>query len=146
MKVNLVRNQYGGLSGAFNSDLDIIKGLKKDEIFEVDIKPQKNAKFHKKYYALLNFAFFNLPEEYESVFTSEEHFRSVIQVQAGHCDFFYTLDKEPELIRKPKSISFDVMDEIQFARLYKDIYDVIYGKIFKGCPPKNIEKKLIDFM
>jgi len=131
-----VRNDMFGLTPLYPSDYDNKKKLPYGWEGVVDVKIERNYKFHKKYFALLNMAFHN-QEKYDNF----EFFRGLVIVEAG----YYTETVATwGVYRQAKSISFDNMDELEFKELYKKTLDVISK--FLRIPEDDIIKMIINFM
>ena len=88
----------------------------------------RNAKFHRKFFAMLNVAFSNY--EWPEVQTrwgparcNFDLFRKYVIVRSGHYEA--ALTPTGEIRAEPKSISFANMDEADFEKLYSDVLDVI---------------------
>lgn len=136
--VNLVKTASGDLRGfgqAHDQEWKRLKGwmkkLEPGEFFTLTIKQQRNLKFHRKYFALLNFLFDHWePEQgrkrlaYKGIpiEKSFESFREQTIILAG----FYeqTFDLQGRMRLTAKSISFDKMSEDDFEQLYKATINV----------------------
>lgn len=84
------------------------------------VKQPRNLVFHRKYFALLGTARSMIDAEY-----TEEQFRALCTVGAGHCDF---VEGDKGLVAIPRSISFASMDQTEFERLYSDTLTFICQK------------------
>lgn len=94
-----------------------LKRIKERDLVEVELKKPRNIKFHRKYFALLNTIF-----EQQEKYTNRNHFRTDLQIRAGHYDEHIT--DQGEVIYMPKSISFASMDEHAFSDLYNNVLDI----------------------
>lgn len=124
MKIKLCRSPFG-LSGAYDEDREAIKRLKHDEIYEVDIKEQRNAAFHRKYFALFRIAWEYQNEDTQKFFGCMDTWRKAVEVMAGNFELEYSLDRH-EWIQRSKSIAFDKMSEEEFQDLYERIKYVLF--------------------
>lgn len=131
-----IENQYILDSG---DDSDIKYG----EIVSAEIKRPRNYRFHKKYFALMNYAFSVWePEllEYkgQQVGKSFKQFRKDITILAG----YYTLTEniKGEVRAEADSISFGKMEDDKFAALYSKTIDVLLKHIFKNYTKEDIDK------
>ena len=117
--------------------------IKQGEVVSAEIKRPRNYRFHKKYFALLNYAFgIWEPEclEYKGkmVGKSFERFREDITILAG----YYTLTEniKGEVRAEADSISFGKMDDDKFAALYSKTIDVLLKHIFKNYTREDVDK------
>lgn len=108
-----------------------MKNLEPGEFFTLTVKKHRNPKFHRKYFALLNFLFDHWePEQGRRRLTykgapiakSFDAFREQVAILSG----FYeqTFDLQGRMRLTAKSISFDKMEEDEFERLYKATIEV----------------------
>lgn len=117
MKILLVRT-LSGFKTAYDSDFELSKKIKLNEIYEYEFKQTRNIKFHRKFFALINMVFQN-----QEQYTNIEHLRKDLIFESGNYDLRHDLNGVE--IREAKSISFAQMDEIQFSELYNSVIDVI---------------------
>lgn len=123
-----VRNTPNGLIPLYDSDYDEKRRLKLNSDYLVTIKEERNLDFHRKYFALINTSWEYLREEQQKFFRSKEAFRKTVQIAAGNCDTIYSI-KRKEWIEQAKSVSFEKMDDLEFAKLYEGVKDVIFSLI-----------------
>lgn len=110
-----------------------IAKMKSGELAHTDLKRVRNYKFHKKYFALVSFAF----DQWEPqdgltylgmpVMKNKERFRKDVAILAGF--FETTVNLKGEVRLEAKSISFAQMDEIEFEALYSNTINVILSRI-----------------
>ena len=131
-----IDNQYFLDSG---DDSDIKSG----EVVSAEIKRPRNYRFHKKYFALMNYAFgVWAPEclEYkgQQVGKSFDRFREDITILAG----YYTLTEnvKGEVRAEADSISLGKTSGDEFASLYSKTIDVLLKHIFKNYTREDIDK------
>lgn len=117
MKISLVRT-LSGFKTAYDSDFELSKKIKLNEIYEYEFKQTRNIKFHRKFFALINMVFQN-----QEQYTNIEHLRKDLIIESGNYDLRHDLHGVE--IREAKSISFAQMDEIQFSELYNSVVYVI---------------------
>jgi len=115
-----------GLQPIYPEDYDEKKKLKVGECYTAEIRLIRNLQFHKKAFSLLNTAWALLPERTQNGFRTIEAFRDTITVAAGFVDVFYDINRK-SYQERPKSWSFDSMDNAEFERLYNALKDVIWG-------------------
>jgi len=118
MEITLVKTLSGSLRPAYDSDYEKLKKLPVNEPVQFKYTKQRNYKFHKKFFALVNMVFEN-----QERYTNIEHLRRDLIVAAGYYDVRNNFDGVE--IYEPKSISFASMDENEFSELYSAVIDVI---------------------
>jgi len=116
-KISLVRT-LSGFKPAYDSDFELSKKIKLNEIYEYEYKKPRNYQFHKKFFALVKMVYDN-----QEQYTNIEHLRKDLIIESGNYDLRHDLLGVE--IREAKSISFAKMDEIQFSELYNSVVDVI---------------------
>lgn len=105
------------------------------EGFSVEIKKARNIKFHRLFFALLNFAFemWDPPESREfrgqKIQKNFDRFREEVLILAGHYEPTYSLDGSLKL--EAKSIAFANCDEHEFKTVYSAVLDVVWERIFR---------------
>lgn len=116
-KIALIRT-LSGFKPAYDSDFELSKKIKLNEVYVYDFKKPRNYEFHKKFFALVNMVFQN-----QEQYTNAEHLRKDLIIESGNYDLRYDLHGVE--IKEAKSISFSSMDEIVFSELYNSVIDVI---------------------
>lgn len=143
MKIRLV-NTAAGLMPMYDEDWEERRKLKPGEVYVAEIKPARNIRFHRLYFALIEAAWSLLPERTAAGFRTREGFRKYLEVAAGWYEPFYSPIRG-EWLEVPKSISFSSMDETLFRQLYEGVKDVII-RILDGYVTRDeFEKTLANF-
>lgn len=133
----LLIKQPVGLVPATDEAREWFASRKLGATFVADVREQRNAAFHRKFFALLQYAFGEWSEhaqtiEYkgERVQPDFERFRKDVTILAG----FYrpVANLKGELRIEAESISFGRMDEARFEELYSKVIDVLIRKVFNG--------------
>lgn len=140
----LVINTPRGLVPMGDDDFDEKKKLKLGQTYSVEIKVARNVDFHRKYFALIAYAWEFLNEQETATFKSKDNFRKYLEMAAGHCDVIYH-PRLQEFVEIPKSISFGSMDNTAFSELYERVKDVIFSIIGDRVTREEFERLLIDF-
>lgn len=143
MKLQLL-NTINGLVPCFDEDFDEKKKLKLGEVYEAEIKLNRNIRFHKKAFALLNCAWEYLPESRRDGFRTKENFRRYLTVAAGYCEVFFS-PKVGTYVEYPKSWSFEGLDEAGFEDLYNGVRGVIDSLLATIIPKEEFDKYLTRF-
>ena len=134
---------------------DFIDKLKYNQVIVADFKKSRNYNFHKKYFALIKFAYEHwTPAQFEeSRFQgvipekSFERFRKDVIILSGRYDAVYRVDGSVRI--EAKSISFAMMNEESFAELYDSTINVILSKILTNYTKQELEDvvgELMSFM
>lgn len=121
-----------------------------------EFRRARNAKFHRKFFALLDLAFETWEpvagaSEYRGkpIEKNKERFRAEILILSGHYDAVYSIKGDVRLI--PKSISFTSIDDVEFERVYRGVLNVVWAQIMKNSrysspnEVDNIVNRLIGF-
>lgn len=140
----LVINTPRGLVPLGDDDYDEKKKLKLGQTYSVEIKIARNVDFHRKYFALISYAWEFLNEQETTAFVTKEGFRKSIEVAAGHYEPQYNLVTQ-SYDHVPKSISFGKMDNAEFSDLYQRVKDVIFSIIGNRVTQNQFERLLLDF-
>lgn len=122
MEFNLIKTLNGTFKLAFDSDFEKTKQIPLNVPFEVKYTKKRNAKFHRKFFALVNLCYQN-QEQYNNF----EHLRKELIICAGHYDLIFDLETGQQK-KEAQSISFAKMDETEFSKLYTDVLNVICDK------------------
>jgi len=100
-------------------DYDIFKKIKKNKEISIEIKQERNAKFHRKFFVLLNLVFENQDKT-----NNIDDLREDLTIASGYYrEKLNTITGEVEI--KPKSISFSQMDNAEFEVFYNSFLDTI---------------------
>ena len=129
--------------------------LEVGEIVDFEAIFPRNGKFHRKFFALLNFAFDSWDpkrqrKSYKGVPVQKnfERFRKDIIIQAGFYEQTFNLDGAMKL--EAKSISFAAMDDEEFEGVYSAVATVILQKVlvtYKGrAQLDEVMNQLIGFL
>lgn len=129
MKIWLKRT-LSGLAPADNESERVLKKYKIGDTVRADIIKPRNVMHHRKYWALLNMVFDNLPEHLEPHIKNVDELHYEIKLQTGHREIHNTLGGQE--IWKAKSISFSSMDQNEFEDYYNSALDVVCKYILPG--------------
>jgi hypothetical protein len=106
--------------------------FKRDQVYRAEIVKPRSYQHHKLCFAMLNLTFDN-----QDRYANFENFRKAVAMAAGHCDEFHTLDGE--VIKTPKSISFDTLDEVEFTQVMAAMMTVCCGILGVTAPELEAE-------
>jgi len=155
------------LMPAHVSDLEAVKKLPAHQPIRVKVTRIRNVDHHRKYFALLNYAFDvweppigfvtgggapmgtdPMPPYYHGVEIEKnfDRFRKDIAILCGFYEASYRLNGEVRL--QAKSISFASMDQDEFEQLYDKTIDVIVKHVLKsysGDELRNVVDQVMEF-
>lgn len=143
MKLNVLCTAHG-LVPVSDDDFDEKKRLKIGQVYECDVKVQRNVKFLRKAFALLNTAWALMDERQQAAWRSKQGFRDYLTVAAGYYDVYYN-PRLQQFVEQPKSWSFDSMDEAEFSSLYDRLKDVIFRVLGDKINEDIFNNVLINF-
>lgn len=106
-----LRKTLTGWAPADEASEDAWRAYKLGDVYRADVVKPRSYQHHKLAFALLNLTYAN-----QEQYTSFEHFRKAVAIEAGHVDELIGLDGAIYL--QPKSISFDALDEIEFTKVF----------------------------
>lgn len=140
----MVVNTPRGFVPFGDDDFSIKSRLKLGATYSVDVKVARNVEFHRKYFAMIAYAWEFLTENEVRAFITKEGFRKSIEVAAGHYQPQYNIATK-EYDHVPKSIAFSEMDETAFSDLYGRVKDVIFSLIGGRVTEEEFERLMLDF-
>ena len=150
MEAFCIKTQNSALVPATDHDREILKVLKMGQPVKITIRRVRNYDFHKKYFALLNYAFeiWEPPEhgagsawkEKMVIEKNFDRFRKDIIIRAGFYEATYRLNGDVRF--EAKSISFHNMSEEEFADLYALTLDVIIKHVLTGYTEETLKEVL----
>jgi len=118
MKITLIKQLNNTFNIAYNSDYETAKKIPLNEEIEYEFKKNRNIKFHRKFWALLNMVYDN-----QEIYNNKLHLRHDLTIAAGFYEKRFNF--EGVEIYEPKSISFASMDENEFSEFYNAVLDTI---------------------
>lgn len=150
MKIK-VRNTSHGLVPLYDEDFEEKKKLVIGKDYVVEVKQARNIAFHRKYFGMLDAAWYLLTERQRMSFNQgargetfgKEAFRKSIQITAGFYEPIYD-GKEKRWQKSYKSIAFNNMDETEFEKLYHACYDVVMDILAMNGTTKEHFDAMID--
>lgn len=143
--VQLVKMAGGGFRPANQHDADALAKIKTGALVLADIKQPRNAKYHRRFFALLGFALeywepgpVTLPDG--SVIQAEkdpERFRKDVLILAGYRKVVVNI--RGEVRYEAESMSFAAMDETQFHELYRAVFNVLWRLVLQHVRGMTME-------
>ena len=109
----------------------------------------RNAKFHRKFFAMLHVAYDNydwpmIETQHGPARCIFEQFREYVTIKAGYFELGATPKGEPRA--KAKSIAFGKMDEAEFERLYSAVLDVILMEFLSNWTERDMERAVEEML
>lgn len=132
-EVYLVKSPGGILRPAHDADAEVLARIKTGALLMADIKQPRNIKFHRKFWAMINFFFgvWEPPQDAEicgiKAQKSLDRFRKDILILAGFRTLIVNIKGECRY--EAESISFASMDETRFSSVYDAVFNVCWDKI-----------------
>ncbi len=134
MEVFLIKGPGGAMMPADDEQAALLQSIKTGSMVRCQVARIRNPKFHRKYFALLGYAYGLWQETQpprtwrgQPVKTNFDRFREEVQILAGFGEPVWNLNGEMRL--QSKSISFANMSEADFEALYSNVIDVLLGKV-----------------
>ena len=141
----LLYNTPSGLKPCYDEDYDEKKKLKIGETYKAKITLVRNAKFHRKYFALIKLAWEYQNERTVAHFRNDvELFRKTVEIAAGHCEPVFNIELK-SWVDIPKTIAFDKMDEAEFQDLYERVKDVLFTIFLKNIDEEEFLHHFSNF-
>lgn len=133
---------------ADEATVQAMAGLKTAEVYRCEVKRPRNYRFHKKFFALLNFAFENWdcrPEinRYGQIEKNFKQFRKDITIKSGYYEQHFRIDGSFRVVAK--SISFASMEEDEFNKLYNAACNVILRMVLKSYSREDLDRVLVEY-
>jgi len=124
MDIFVIKTPSGALMPASESDREQLRKIKTGQPCRVTLRRVRNYEFHKKFFALMQFAYDNWePPHNEVAHKDFDRFRKDVTILAGYYDQTLRLDGETRV--EAKSIAFHAMSEDDFEKLYVACIEVI---------------------
>jgi len=138
-----------------DEDREILNAWKIGDTIRCKVSKLRNPKFHRKYFALLNYAFEYWEPPESGIEINGEHiqaeknfdrFRKDVAIGCG----FYTLvvNIKNEVRAEAKSISFSSMDDIEFGQLYDKTISYLVRSALRNHTAEDVENvvnNLLEF-
>ena len=141
-EIVVFKGAYNTLFPADEESAEYLQRKKAGQGFKVKITEFRNVPFHRKFFALLDYAF-DMWEPVEIVFDgrkvekNRERFRENVTIAAGFYEVSTDLNGNVRL--SAKSISFASMSQFEFEKLYNAVINVVLEKILTNYTRDDIE-------
>lgn len=133
---------HAGLAPMGPEATEQIEKWKLGSVITGKFKQNRNPDFHRKYFALLNFAFEHwepgeISSKYGTPEKSFDRFRKDLAILSGFYETTIRLNGTVQI--EPKSISFANMGQEEFEELYSNTIDVILKRIMRDYTRADID-------
>ena len=138
-----LKKTYNNIYQPFgNDDFDRSAKIPPETLLKATSIKGRNYMFLKKYFALLKFALEHKHESLEHIQTIDQ-IHTEIKLRTGEYELYVMTNGKP--FYKPKSISYEAMDEEEFSGYYSRALDVITKYFCYDLEKNVIERELINF-
>lgn len=144
MKFQLVKNKAGKPIPASDEDREKYNTIEYGEVFECRGLDQRNVRFHRQFFAMIDLAFQNMPEKYDNQFPTSEDLREELIKRAG---FYHEYtDFKGNKQQRAESIRFDNMGQKRFEEVYNGVLDVILKWLMPKVERDVLKHEIMNFM
>ena len=144
MDICLTKDSYNRFIPAFGSDYESAKKIGVGDILKYSVTKPRNIQFHKKYFAMIDCIHRSMDEGLSEIYPIPENLRYVIMILIGQFDIIILPDGTQN--KKPKSISFASMDDLEFQKIYPDSLDAGLKYFLKKMNKEEFEKEIQSFL
>jgi tryptophan 2,3-dioxygenase len=136
--------KVSGILAPFGPEAEAwMNATKADQVIEVEATRPRNSAFHRKYFALLNYAFENWDIPETDGAKNFNRFRDDITILAGFYEKHYRVDRSVRI--EAQSISFAKMEQAEFDALYSKTLDILLARILPSHTEDDINQ-IMAFM
>lgn len=143
MKFNLVKHN-GNAIPATDSDMKKFGKVGEGEVFSCKTIDQRVLAHHRKFFAMINLAWNNMPEQFDNHFPTVDHLRKELIKRAGFYTEYTDFKGRKQYI--PDSISFDKMSQSEFEDVYDRVLDVILKWLMPGTEKELFQHEIMNFL
>lgn len=136
-EAQFIKQPGGLLRPANQADVETLAKVANGNLVQVDFKQPRNPQFHRKFFAMLNFAYeYWNPEPIliEGLTIAPEknfdRFRKDVLILAGYRHAVVNIKNEVRF--EADSISFASMDDMQFQEVYQAVFNVCWRMVLKN--------------
>ena len=142
-EVRLMKLEDGNWQPYSFEDAQVLTDFVEGECLLFKPRKPRNLGHHRKLFALLKFARFNMNEKLQKLYRNEEELLDDIKLATGHFETRYTATGKKWF--KPKSISFGSMDQDEFQEFYDNAINSLCEHWFKGVDRDKFINELTTF-
>lgn len=146
-EAQFIKQPGGMLRPANQADVETLAKVANGNLVQVDFKQPRNPQFHRKFFAMMNFAYeywnpepiliegLNIAPE-----KNFERFRKDVLILAGYRHAVVNIKNEVRF--EADSISFASMDDMQFQDVYQAVFNVCWRMVLKNV--QGMTKAIAD--
>lgn len=132
-------------------DVEVVEKWGLGEVVRADVRRPRNAKFHRKFMALMQAGFEawepdNLEYKGQTAQKNFDRFRKDVTIACGYYELVTNI--KGEVRAEAKSIAFANMDEDEFSKLYNTAIDFLLQYVMKNYTREDVEnvtRGILDF-
>lgn len=134
-KVLVKKTLSGWLVPSDDKAREVFKKIAQGVECWADIRKARNPKHHRLFFALLHLVYDN-----QDRYLKFEHFRAMVQIAAGHCEWIPGLDGVAVPI--PKSVDYSSLDEIEFSKVFNEAMTVCVDEFLQGVELDHLRAEI----
>jgi hypothetical protein len=144
MEVDLIKAPSGYLVPSLEEDEDKLRRIGMGEVVHVKLKVQRNAKFLRKFFAMLSYAYGCWEPQAvlwkgQVIQKNFERFRKDLLIMAGYFETSYGLDEQVHV--EAKSISFAALEnDHEFEKIYSAVVQVVLDKVLTNYDRGDLDE------
>jgi hypothetical protein len=145
MKISLSKlriNQYKCFGLIDEHGEEVWNKLTDADLIEIDLYKIRSPKHHRLFFAMLNFAYKNLNEDFKFKYPVIDDFREDCLILSGYCKKVWC-EKEKRYKVKAKSINWRTLDEIGFSEVHSKVVDVLLEYY---CEGEEMQMEILNFI
>lgn len=131
-----LRRVHAGFVPDTDADQERTKRFKFGEVVRAKVSKPRNYEHHKKLFALLKVVADN-----SDVYDTTRKALTVLKILTGHVEFIAD-PRTGELVAQPDSISYEAMDQIEFAEWYESAVSAACQHLVKHMNRVDMEQAL----
>lgn len=136
----LMRKELNGLRPLDAQGEEALSKIKLGDMVMVEFKRPRNAKHHRKLWALLSLVIGN-----QDHYQTAEQLLNGLKCATGHADE-YPMKNGQGVVMIPRSISFASMDQTEFEQWYDRAIAVICKHVIPGLSQEDLKREVLDMI
>ena len=143
MKIKFIKQSGGLLCPASDIESDKMARFKTGEMYEIDIKLVRNAKFHGKVFKFFTFCFQHWSAErthwqYQDEAMQFDNFRKDLTKLAGFVVVVWNIDNTFTI--EAQSLAFGSMSQKEFESCYRALIQAAMSNVFNSADEETMQK------
>lgn len=136
-----MRKQNGCLNPSFAADAEVIAKMKDGVDYQFNFTAVRSASQHRLFFALINEAFNNLPEEYDDVYMNPEQLRKAVLMAAGYVTPVVNM-LTGEVTWQVDSMNYATMSKPDFEKVFDDCCRTIRDRFWPDMDLTELKNNL----